>query len=113
MKTLAEIKADSFRPDVTRSGQLSKADDAASESSVSSGTPCSSSSDDPEASVCKAEEPMMEELLRQDQIIRNDSSRRLHIMSPDGRLTCGREPPVKYTILDSIPDKAKFCGGCF
>ena len=67
----------------------------------------------PEALEREALEPAVAKLFQQDQVIRNDSSRRLHLLTADGRIMSGRDPPVRYTIPETIPDKAKLCGGCF
>ena len=109
--TIAEIRAGKFKPDVTRSGQL-QAEGAADSSSSSSAAPRSSSSEDADAAAHLEEE--LKVCVLQDKIIRNDSSRCLHVMAGDDSLTCGRPLPTRFTILDKLPDApAKFCGGCF
>ena len=59
------------------------------------------------------EEQSLAPWMAPDQLIRNDSSRRIHVLISDGHITCGRDLPVKYTVLDDIPIAARFCNGCF
>ena len=111
--TISEIRAGKFLPDVTRSGQLQpKKDEALASSSSSSAAPRSSSSEDADAAAHVEEEVKICQVL--DIIIRNSSSRCLHIMTADDMLICGRPVPTRYAFLDALPEPpAKFCGGCF
>ena len=107
-RTIVEIKAGSFKPDVTRSGQLVAQSLPEDDSSVSSCAACSSSSEDPEAAGTGGEAATTV-----DQFIRNASSGCAHVLTADGRLTCGREVPVRYSILQDLPGQVRLCGGCF
>ena len=69
--------------------------------------------DDDEAKAREEEEQAVAPWLEPDKYIRNDSSRRVHVLKSDGTLTCGRPLPVKYTILDDLPVSPRFCGGRF
>ena len=107
--TIAEIRAGRFLPDVARSGQIKA---SAESSSSSSAAPCSSSSEDAEAAEKDKKE--LADYVTQDQIIRNISSRCVHVLKSDGALTCGRDVPTRYSILERMPEApAKLCGGCF
>ena len=108
-----EIKVGRFKPDVTLSGQLQEPDGQGDQSSLSSSAPCSSSSEDAEANEREEEEQSLAPWMEPDRLIRNDSSRCIHVLKADGTLTCGRALPVKFSILDEVPAVARFSNGCF
>ena len=113
VRVIGDIKSERFKPDVTRSGQIVEASgDGAS--SCSSSAACSSSSEDPDPNDVEVDEEALAPYLQQDKYIRNDSSRRIHVLfSESNTLACGSDLPVKFSILSELPDNARFCGGCF
>ena len=107
VSVLADIASGKFAPDNTRSGQLIE-----KISSESSSAARSSSSEDPEAEDKESDSSLPAEF-KPDRFLRNDSSRRIHMLRSEGGLACGDSYPVRYSILDDLPVNARFCCRCF
>ena len=112
VRVISDIKSERFKPDVTRGGQT-VSDPGGGASSCSSSAACSSS-EDPDPKDVEVDEEALAPYLQQDKHIRNDSSRRVHVLLSESMcLACGRDLPVKYSILNELPANTHFCGGCF
>ena len=117
---LTEVRCGRFRPDETRSGTFVQ--DAVSSSSSSA---CRSASSpearspepqdipDSDEDLPDPDRAAIQASLRQDAYLRNDRTKRVHVVSPDLVLRCSIAAPTKYTIFQDLPPDSVLCTGCF
>ena len=48
-----------------------------------------------------------------EKLVRNDKTKRVHLVTAEGALSCTRVWPVNYTMLDDLPADARLCRECF
>ena len=110
---IGEISTGRFKPDETRSGQLVPAASSAIPISSSSSS-CAPRSSSSVGSISDLDDkPRDEELLVLDKLVRNNKTKRFHIMLSGNTLACDRHLPVDCSIFTELPPTARMCSKCF
>ena len=104
---IRDVAAGRFDPDATRSGQFARPPS----SSCSSSGGRSESSEGPVDEVLA--EPEVEVPVVLEKFVRNDKTKRVHILTETGELSCERAFPVSYSVLEELPADARLCRDCF